>query len=113
MKRTRFTDEQVIGELKELESENAHAQAVDDYNRERPHSCLGDATEAAFAAELDQQWPTSLRPTGYVKQAVAPTALMRNKAVGLQSRLVETRGGKSALLVRDSPVASPDLVLEF
>ena len=32
---------------------------VDDYNRERPHSSLCYATPAAFAAELDKQWPAS------------------------------------------------------
>ena len=32
---------------------------MDDYNRERPHSSLGYATPAAFAAELDKQWPAS------------------------------------------------------
>jgi putative transposase len=31
------------------------ARWVDDYNTERPHLSLGDATPAAFAAELDQQ----------------------------------------------------------
>ena len=38
----------------------AHARVaiaawVEDYNRERPHSSLGYATPAAFAAELDKQ----------------------------------------------------------
>ena len=66
----------------------AHARVeiaawVDDYNRERPHSSLGYSTPAAFAAELDQQWPASLRPTGSATQAIASTALMRNKAAGL------------------------------
>ncbi|WBX84126.1 IS3 family transposase [Sphingosinicella microcystinivorans] len=66
----------------------AHARVeiaawVDDYNRERPHSSLGYATPAAFAAELDKQWPASLRPTGSATQAIASTALMRNKAAGL------------------------------
>jgi putative transposase len=32
---------------------------VEDYNRERPHSALGYATPAAFAAELDKKWPAS------------------------------------------------------
>ena len=32
---------------------------VDDYNQERPHSSLGYTTPAAFAAELDKQWPAS------------------------------------------------------
>ena len=31
------------------------ARRVDDYNTERPHSSLGYATPAAFAAELDKQ----------------------------------------------------------
>jgi hypothetical protein len=53
----------------------AHARVeiatwVEDYNRERPHSALGYAPPAAFAAELNKQWPAS-------------TALMRNKAVRL------------------------------
>ncbi|NTZ42951.1 IS3 family transposase [Altererythrobacter sp. SALINAS58] len=66
----------------------AHARVeiaawVDDYNRERPHSSLGYATPAAFAAELDKQWPASLRPTGSATQPIASTALMRNKAVRL------------------------------
>lgn len=46
----------------------AHARVeiaawVEDYNRERPHSFLGYNAPAAFAAELDKQWPASLRPT--------------------------------------------------
>jgi putative transposase len=49
---------------------------VEDYNRERPHSALGYTTPAAFAAELDKQWPASLRPTGSAAQAIASTALM-------------------------------------
>ncbi|MBK9589140.1 MAG: IS3 family transposase [Sphingomonadales bacterium] len=66
----------------------AHARVeiaawVDDYNRERPHSSLGYATPAAFAAELDKQWPASLRPSGSATQPIASTALMRNKAARL------------------------------
>ncbi|MWV27001.1 transposase [Erythrobacter sp. GH3-10] len=49
----------------------------EDYNRERPHSALGYATPAAFAAELNKQWPASLRPTGSAAQPIASTALMR------------------------------------
>ena len=64
----------------------AHARVeiaawVDDYNPERPHSSLGYATPAGFAAELDKQWPASLRPTGSATQPIASTALMR-KATG-------------------------------
>ena len=66
----------------------AHARVeiaawVEDYNRERPHSSLGYETPAAFAAELDKQWPAPLRPTGSATQPIASTALMRNKAAGL------------------------------
>ncbi|WP_407696283.1 IS3 family transposase [Sphingobium sufflavum] len=50
---------------------------ADDYNTERPHSSLGYATPAAFAAELNKQWPASLRPTGSAAQAIAQPALMR------------------------------------
>ncbi|WP_246465618.1 transposase, partial [Novosphingobium jiangmenense] len=60
----------------------AHARVeiaawVEDYNRERPHSSLGYATPAAFAAKLDKQWPASLRPTGSATQPIASTAPMR------------------------------------
>ncbi|WP_156170644.1 IS3 family transposase [Croceicoccus naphthovorans] len=66
----------------------AHARVeiaawVDDYNRERPHSSLGYATPAAFAAELNKQWPASLRPTGSATQAIASTALMRKTTARL------------------------------
>ncbi|MBA17602.1 MAG: IS3 family transposase [Sphingomonas sp.] len=66
----------------------AHARVeiaawVEDYNRERPHSSLGYATPAAFAAELDRQWPASLRPTGSATQPVASTALMRKTTARL------------------------------
>jgi len=44
---------------------------VDDYNVERPHSSLGYATPAAFAAELEKQWPVRV-------QAIASPALTRN-----------------------------------
>ncbi|WP_241216827.1 integrase core domain-containing protein, partial [Sphingomonas koreensis] len=56
---------------------------VDDYNRERPHSALGYETPAAFAAELDKQWPASLRPTGSATQPIASTALMRKTTARL------------------------------
>lgn len=63
----------------------AHARVeiaawVEDYNRERPHSSLGYTTPAAFAAELDKQWPASLRPTGSATQPIASSALMRKTA---------------------------------
>lgn len=51
---------------------------ADDYNTGRPHSSLGYATPAAFAAELNKQWPASLRPTGSAAQAIAYPALMRD-----------------------------------
>ncbi|WP_390551674.1 IS3 family transposase [Qipengyuania sp. MTN3-11] len=66
----------------------AHARVeiaawVEDYNRERPHSALGYATPAAFAAELEKQWPASLRPTGSATQPIASTALMRKTTARL------------------------------
>ena len=51
---------------------------ADDYNTRRPHSSLGYATPAAFAAELNKQWPASLRPTGSAAQAIAYPALKRD-----------------------------------
>ena len=47
------------------------ARWVDDYNTERPHSSLGYATPAAFAAELEQQ-RAGLNPP------VASPALLRD-----------------------------------
>ena len=66
----------------------AHARVeiaawVEDYNRERPHSALGYASPAAFAAELDKQWPASPRPTGSATQAIASTAQMRKTTARL------------------------------
>lgn len=44
-----------------------HARVVisawaEDYNQERPHSSLGYETPAAFAAELQKQWPVERSP---------------------------------------------------
>lgn len=66
----------------------AHARVeiaawVEDYNRERPHSSLGYETPAAYAAELERQWPAPLRPTGSATQPIASTAPMRNKTTWL------------------------------
>ena len=52
------------------------AEWADDYNTGRPHSALGYATPAEFAAELNKHWPASLRPaslrpTGCAAQAIA------------------------------------------
>ncbi|MDB5725935.1 MAG: putative transposase [Novosphingobium sp.] len=44
---------------------------VHDYNVERPHSSLGYATPAAFAAGLEKQWPARV-------QAIASPALTRD-----------------------------------
>ena len=49
-----------------------------DYNEQRPHSALGYETPAAFAAELNKQWPVPLRPSGAAPQAIASPAPMRN-----------------------------------
>ena len=49
-----------------------------DYNEQRPHSALGYETPAAFAAELNKQWPVPLRPSGAAQQAIASPAPMRN-----------------------------------
>lgn len=66
----------------------AHARVeieawVEDYNRERPHSSLGYETPAAYAAELERQWPAPRRPTGPATQPIASTAPMRNKPAWL------------------------------
>ena len=57
--------------------------SVQDCNLERPHSAFGYATTAAFAAELDNQWPASLHPTNSAKQLIPSTALMRHKMAQL------------------------------
>ena len=52
---------------------------ADDYNTERPHSSLGYATPAAFAAELKKQGAASLRIAGgYATQPLASPAPTRN-----------------------------------
>ena len=52
---------------------------ADDYNTGRPHSSLGYATPAAFAAELKKQGAASLRITGgYATQPLASPARTRN-----------------------------------
>jgi putative transposase len=52
---------------------------VDDYNTGRPHSSLGYATPAAFAADLKKQGAASLRIAGgYATQPLASPALTRN-----------------------------------
>ena len=50
-----------------------------DYNTQRPHSSLGYATPAAFAAELKKQGAASLRIAGgYATQPLASPAHMGN-----------------------------------
>ena len=50
-----------------------------DFNTGRPHSSLGYATPAAFAAELEKQGAASLRiAKGYATQPLASPAHMRN-----------------------------------
>ena len=52
---------------------------IDDYNNQRPHSSLGYATPAAFAAELEKQGAASLRIAGgYATQPLASPAHVRN-----------------------------------
>jgi putative transposase len=52
---------------------------VDDYNTGRPHSSLGYATPAAFAAELEKQGAAPLRIAGgYATHPLASPAPMRN-----------------------------------
>ncbi len=52
---------------------------ADDYNTKRPHSSLGYATPAAFAAELKKQGAASLRIAGgYATQPLASPAQSRN-----------------------------------
>ena len=50
---------------------------IEDCNRERLHWALGYRAQAAFAAELNKQWPRSLRPTGSAPQSLASTVQMR------------------------------------
>ena len=42
---------------------------IDDYNVERTHSSLGYATPAAFAADLEKQWPARVQAIA----SLAPT----------------------------------------
>lgn len=51
---------------------------IRDYNVERPHSSLGYATPAAYAAELEKQCAAPLRPTGSATPHIASPAQLRN-----------------------------------
>ena len=52
---------------------------ADDYNTDRPHSSLGYATPAAFAADLKKQGAAALRIAGgYATQPLASPAQPRN-----------------------------------
>lgn len=53
------------------------ARCVDDYNTERPHSSLGYATPAAFAAELEKQ------RAGLNPPAASPALIPNNKGRSL------------------------------
>ena len=56
---------------------------IDDYNTDRPHSSLGYATPAAFAADLKKQGAASLRIAGgYATQPLASPAHMGNNKDG-------------------------------
>lgn len=81
----RMRDE-LLNETLFLSLDHARAEIaawVKDYNGERPHSALGYETPAAFAAELQKQWPAPLRPTGSAAQPIASTALMRKTTARL------------------------------
>jgi hypothetical protein len=60
----------------------AIAAWIGDCNRERPHSAPGHDTAAAFAAELNKQWPASLAPKGSALEPIASTAPRRNPGTG-------------------------------
>ena len=52
---------------------------IHDYNTGRPHSSLGYATPASFAAELKKQWAAALRIAGgYATQPLASPAHLGN-----------------------------------
>ena len=81
----RMRDE-LLNEMLFLNLDHARAEIaawVEDYNGERPHSALGYETPAAFAAELQKQWPAPLRLTGSAAQPIASTALMRKTTARL------------------------------
>lgn len=64
--------DELLDEALFMSMAHAHVEIaawVEDYNQERPHSYLGYATTAAFAAELDKQWPATLRLTGSAMQS--------------------------------------------
>ena len=66
-----------------------------DFNTGRPHSSLGYATPAAFAAELEKQGAASLRiARGYATQPLASTAHMRNNNAEAPIQLDEGWGSR-------------------
>jgi putative transposase len=56
---------------------------VEGYNQDRPYSSKVMRIPTAFTVKIDKQWPASLCPAGSATQAIASTALMRNKAIRL------------------------------
>lgn len=81
----RMRDE-LLNEILFMSMAHAHVEIaawVEDYNWEGPHTSLGYATPAAFAAKLDKQWPASLSSKGCATQSIALTALMRNNSAQL------------------------------
>ena len=66
------------------------ARWIDDYNTERPHSSLGYATPAAFAAELEKQRAGLTRPLLHLRSCATTT-------VGLWSPLDESRESRHVL----------------
>jgi putative transposase len=78
------------------------ARLVDDYNTERPHSSLGYATPAAFAAELEKR-RAGLNPP------VDPPALLRDNngwsLVATGRKAGVTSGSTMRMTVRQPSVA--------
>ena len=79
MKKQRFTEEQIIGVLREQEAgakaaRSAIAEWADDYNNFRPHSSLGYQTPADYAGIIAATGSNATQCGSFAFPPVAPTA---------------------------------------
>ena len=96
-----------IGQARAILARWAH-----DYNTERPHSSLGYATPAAFAAELEQQWtgadPARCVTRAHARQHWSVSGCRWMKGGGHVRQRLGQRGNGELLLVDEDRTDRPE-----